>query len=70
MHQKRKTRFLDLWNELPSWDPVTDPTAKQYIQGLVDSVGGSYYWEFGCQRYFGSAVFETSRMVTRLILWL
>ena len=68
MYKECKTRFLELWNELPSWDPVIDPIAKKYAKGLVDWVGGSHYWHFECKRYFGSAgkqVFET-RMVTWL----
>ena len=68
MYQERKTRFLELWNELPSWDPAIDPIAKTYVQGIADWVGGNHYWQFECQRYFGSAgkqVFETG-MVARL----
>ena len=68
--QERQTRFLELWNELPSWDPAIDPIAKKYIQGIPDWVTGNYYWEFESQRYFGSKsagkqVLETG-MVTRL----
>ena len=68
MHQERKTRFLELWNELPSWDPETDPIAKKYVQGLANWVGGNYYWEFECQRFFrseGKQVFETG-----MVAWL
>ena len=68
MYQERQTRFLELWNNLPSWDPEIDPIAKKYVQGLANWVGGNYYWEFECQRYFGSAgkqALETG-MVTRL----
>ena len=68
MYQERKTRFIELWNELPSWGPEIDPIAKEYVQGFVDWVGGSHHWQFECQIYFGKAgkhVFET-RMVTLL----
>ena len=68
MYKECQTRFLELWNELPSWGPAIDPIAKIYVQGLADWVGGSYYWHFECRRYFGSAgkqVLETG-MVTLL----
>ena len=68
MYQERKTRFIELWNELPSWGPEIDPIAKAYVQGFVDWVGGNYYWQFECKRYFGSAVKQVSetRMVALL----
>ena len=70
MYQECKTRFLKLRNELPSWDPVIDSIAKKYVQGLADWVGGNYYRQFECQRYFGSLAagkqaFETG-MVTQM----
>ena len=68
MFRECKTRFFELWNDLPSWDPIIDPLAKKYVQGFADWVVGSHYWYFECKRYFGSAaeqVFET-RTVTLL----
>ena len=68
MCQECQTRFLELCNELPSWDPVIDPIAKKYVQGVIDWVGGHHYWIFECERYFGSAGKQV--LETGMVTWL
>ena len=68
MYKECQTRFLELWNDLPSWGPVIDPMATKYVQGLADWVGGNYHWEFECQRYFGSAGKQV--LETGMVAWM
>ena len=68
MYHERQTRFLELLHELPTWNAATDSIAKKYVRGLSDWVGGNYYWQFECQRYFGSSgkqVYESG-----MVAWL
>ncbi|KAF8514328.1 terpenoid synthase [Hysterangium stoloniferum] len=68
MHRERSRQFLRLWNDLPSWDPVIDPIARKYVQGLADWETGTYYWSFEIDRYFGPKREEIYK--NRIVTWL
>ncbi|KAF8501306.1 isoprenoid synthase domain-containing protein [Hysterangium stoloniferum] len=67
MHKGCSTRFVELWNELPSWGPTIDPIARKYVQGIVDVIMGNYYWSFEIDRYFGSAVEGKQALETGMV---
>ena len=61
-------RFMNDWENIPSWGPEIDKDVATYVRGLLDCMAGALQWNYKTERYFskkGRAV-KASRLVTIL----
>jgi hypothetical protein len=68
MHRACSVRFIQRWNDLPSWDLTIAPIASKYVQGVADLATGNHHWHFESGRYFGSKGKEIYK--NRMVTWL
>ncbi|SJK98686.1 uncharacterized protein ARMOST_01955 [Armillaria ostoyae] len=66
LHRSISTRFLRLWEEIPTWGPGIDDIASLYLDGIANWVRANDCWNFESGRYFGSngKSIQQHRMVT------
>ncbi|PBK68860.1 terpenoid synthase [Armillaria solidipes] len=66
LHRSISTRFLRLWEEIPTWGPGIDDIASLYLDGIANWVRANDCWNFESGRYFGSngKAIQQHRMVT------
>ena len=54
LHAKVEQRFYAAMTALPEWDEPLNSQVKEYCDGLVNCVRGSYEWGFESGRYLGN----------------
>jgi hypothetical protein len=68
MYRAKTDRFDALYRQVPRWGGPVDLDVQKFVDGLAVCVGGTLYWSYESQRYFGTHGMEIKEAKT-MRLW-